>query len=178
MAREQSQYLPEDLSSSGCGTVPLCVPQEPCGTPVYNKNVCRWNSPCLQPQMLMYVLPLKPFSILSHSHLSCTPGCCKGCSHSCLGAKQSPAETTQIVRRKRETLSNHNKGKDGGEDLKARMFWSGWLNVCKTQVTTSSCGQLRKFYKNNNIRILELQRSNICTMVDQKKAIVGENLIM
>lgn len=108
---EQSHYLPEVPSLSGCGTAPLGGPREPCGTPICSREVCHWTPPCLQHQMLMLCSSTEIclYCTLSHGCLSCSPGYCKGCSHSCPGTKQSPAETTQIVRRKTETLCNHNK---------------------------------------------------------------------
>ena len=61
---KQYQSLPEGLSSSGCGTVPLCGPGELCGAPTCSRKTCHWTPPCLQDKMLKKILLLE--CLLSH----------------------------------------------------------------------------------------------------------------
>ena len=67
---KQYQSLPEGLSSSGCGTVPLCGPGELCGAPTCSRKACHWTPPCLQDQILMQGFPLQRWSFLSSLMLS------------------------------------------------------------------------------------------------------------
>ncbi len=76
---EQSQSLPEALSSLVCGTVPLCGSGEPGGASTRSRKACHWMPPCLLDRTLEQVFPLKRRFLLIMLTRDRTHHCCVEC---------------------------------------------------------------------------------------------------